>query len=401
MASFVRQLNMYGFHKMAHADAGLPRDREESVEFRHPHFQCGQLHLLDRIKRKVSISRGGEEGRMKQQQEFSQILLDIRQVQCCQEVADSKLLAIKRENESLWNEVDSLRQKYQQQHKVIRKIIHFIASMAQSKGITGRKRKLPLMIDNSGLSHSHPKYSRPITMDSSQETSVFHGIPLGSKTLGPFENGSVYPNGMVISDITDLLEQREADLCQGSSPGGSSPLHVSHRPLLTEAIVLEGLDSTPLSPLNPVDLCSALLDDCMPGGPEESASERAELTDALDAIDSSQPQVPSSPDASRPSLDLLRELFSPTSFLSSAYLDAEEDQLLKRCSESAEEDRGHSRPQKIKAEMVQYGAPQEGCEEEDILPTLLQLAQEVSNTGPCPGELTPGPAPPAPGLACS
>nr|XP_015207107.1 PREDICTED: uncharacterized protein LOC102695203 [Lepisosteus oculatus] len=190
-------------------------------------------------------------------------------------------------------------------------------------------------------------------------------------------------------------------ICLSSLCCADSPLHVSHRPLLTEAIVLEGLDSTPLSPLNPVDLCSALLDDCMPGGPEESASERAELTDALDAIDSSQPQVPSSPDASRPSLDLLRELFSPTSFLSSAYLDAEEEQLLKRCSESAEEDRGHSQPQKIKAEMVQYGAPQEGCEEEDILPTLLQLAQEVSNTGPCPGELTPGPAPPAPGLACS
>ncbi|MBN3297475.1 HSF2 protein, partial [Amia calva] len=140
MASFIRQLNMYGFHKVVHVEVGLPREAEESVEFQHRHFLQGQPQLLELIKRKVSLSRG-DEGRLKQQ-EFSQVLLDIRQAQCRQDVADSQLLALKRENESLWNEVDSLKQKHQQQHKIIRKIIHFIARMVQPKSIAGLKRKL-------------------------------------------------------------------------------------------------------------------------------------------------------------------------------------------------------------------------------------------------------------------
>ncbi|MGH0167727.1 UNVERIFIED_CONTAM: hypothetical protein FKN15_052557 [Acipenser sinensis] len=53
MASFVRQLNMYGFHKVVHVDMGLPREQEEVIEFQHPHFRCGETQLLGNIRRKA------------------------------------------------------------------------------------------------------------------------------------------------------------------------------------------------------------------------------------------------------------------------------------------------------------------------------------------------------------
>jgi hypothetical protein len=53
--SFVRQLNMYGFHKVPHPQQGvlLPEDGEEGVwEFTHPHFQRGRPELLLHVRRK-------------------------------------------------------------------------------------------------------------------------------------------------------------------------------------------------------------------------------------------------------------------------------------------------------------------------------------------------------------
>ncbi|XP_066570732.1 heat shock factor protein [Amia ocellicauda] len=409
MASFIRQLNMYGFHKVVHVEVGLPREAEESVEFQHRHFLQGQPQLLELIKRKVSLSRG-DEGRLKQQ-EFSQVLLDIRQAQCRQDVADSQLLALKRENESLWNEVDSLKQKHQQQHKIIRKIIHFIARMVQPKSIAGLKRKLPLMID-SPMGHSHPKYSRPITMDPSQEASAVHGFPLGSSTLGPLDCG-----GLIISKVT---HQRASGLLQSPPLGHSSvdsPLQVSHRPLLTESLVRGTQPSIHPSTLTPADLyCS--LDDCTLTTPEEDTAERSELSDPLALIDSSLAQIRASlPDTSRLGLDLLRELFSLT-----PCPDTEGDPLKKHTG-PVEEDHGSLQSQRNRVEMVQYcgmlhdcqtevgvgvgvgvrgGAEvQGGWEEEDeeeegtdILPILLKLAQEVSDITYCTGDLPP--APPTP-----
>ncbi|CBQ72383.1 conserved hypothetical protein [Sporisorium reilianum SRZ2] len=52
--SFVRQLNMYGFHKVNHSYQGNPSDEVQVWEFRHPSFQRGEIALLNEIKRKSS-----------------------------------------------------------------------------------------------------------------------------------------------------------------------------------------------------------------------------------------------------------------------------------------------------------------------------------------------------------
>ncbi|PWN90805.1 winged helix DNA-binding domain-containing protein, partial [Acaromyces ingoldii] len=50
--SFVRQLNMYGFHKVNHTYQGTPDDEIQVWEFKHPSFRRGEIHLLNDIKRK-------------------------------------------------------------------------------------------------------------------------------------------------------------------------------------------------------------------------------------------------------------------------------------------------------------------------------------------------------------
>jgi len=59
MASFVRQLNMYGFHKVMSVESGGLKGDKDEIEFAHPYFIRGQDHLLDQIKRKVSVNTRG------------------------------------------------------------------------------------------------------------------------------------------------------------------------------------------------------------------------------------------------------------------------------------------------------------------------------------------------------
>lgn len=46
---------MYGFHKVMSVDSGGLKGDKEDIEFAHPYFLRGQEHLLDQIKRKVSV----------------------------------------------------------------------------------------------------------------------------------------------------------------------------------------------------------------------------------------------------------------------------------------------------------------------------------------------------------
>ena len=61
MASFIRQLNMYGFHKITSIDnGGLKFDKDE-IEFSHPYFQKGMPGFLEHIKRKIANPKQSEE----------------------------------------------------------------------------------------------------------------------------------------------------------------------------------------------------------------------------------------------------------------------------------------------------------------------------------------------------
>lgn len=66
-----------------------------------------------------------------------QILAEVRGMKGKQESVDSRLNTMKQENEALWREVASLRQKHMKQQQIVNKLIQFLISIVQPNGRTG------------------------------------------------------------------------------------------------------------------------------------------------------------------------------------------------------------------------------------------------------------------------
>ncbi|XP_012386860.1 heat shock factor protein 1 isoform X1 [Orcinus orca] len=254
MASFVRQLNMYGFRKVVHIEqGGLVKPERDDTEFQHPCFLRGQEQLLENIKRKVTsaisvtaplgtqVSTLRSEDIKIHQDSVTKLLTDVQLMKGKQESMDSKLLAMKHENEALWREVASLRQKHAQQQKVVNKLIQFLISLVQSNRILGVKRKIPLMLNDSSSAHSMPKYGRQFSLER------IHGPGPYSAPSPAYSGSSLYPpdavasSGPIISDITELAP---------GSPLASAGGSVAERPLSSSPLVRvkEEPPSPPRSP---------------------------------------------------------------------------------------------------------------------------------------------------------
>ncbi|XP_067240388.1 heat shock factor protein 2 [Chanodichthys erythropterus] len=190
MASFVRQLNMYGFRKVMHIDAGIVKqERDGPVEFQHPYFKHGQDDLLENIKRKVSTARP-EEGKIRQE-DLSKILTSVQNVHEQQENMDARLATLKRENEALWTELSDLRQKHAQQQQVIKELVQFIFTLAQNNRLLNLKRKRPLALNSNGKKSKfiHQFFEEP--MDHSKST------------VNGLKNNSDISDDVIICDVTD------------------------------------------------------------------------------------------------------------------------------------------------------------------------------------------------------
>ncbi|CAK9832257.1 Heat shock factor protein [Anthophora retusa] len=157
MASFVRQLNMYGFHKKVSVElGGLKCDRDE-MEFAHQFFCKGHPYLVEHIKRKIASSKGQDPTLAPIKPELmNKMLSEVRSMRGRQEHLDSKLGAMKRENEALWRELAMLRQKHLKQQQIVNKLIHFLVTLVQPSRSGGLsvKRRYPLMIDDSNRQRS-------------------------------------------------------------------------------------------------------------------------------------------------------------------------------------------------------------------------------------------------------
>ncbi|XP_063703242.1 heat shock factor protein isoform X2 [Culicoides brevitarsis] len=150
MASFIRQLNMYGFHKITSIDnGGLRFDRDE-MEFSHPCFQKGHAMLLEHIKRKIAHPKVAESKEVVKIEAVNKMLGEVKTMRGRQDALDSRFSSMKQENEALWREVAMLRQKHINQQKVVNKIIQFLVNMMHSRGGLGAmgKHRTQLMIND-------------------------------------------------------------------------------------------------------------------------------------------------------------------------------------------------------------------------------------------------------------
>lgn len=161
MASFIRQLNMYGFHKITSIEnGGLKFDKDE-MEFSHPCFQKEQAYLLEHIKRKIANPKQppapytGEEKATIKSETVNKVMSDMKVMRTRQETLDSRFSAMKQENEALWREIAVLRQKHLKQQQIVNKLIQFLVTLVQpSRGggginsMSGVKRRFQLMIND-------------------------------------------------------------------------------------------------------------------------------------------------------------------------------------------------------------------------------------------------------------
>ncbi|XP_007646424.1 heat shock factor protein 1 isoform X3 [Cricetulus griseus] len=243
MASFVRQLNMYGFRKVVHIEqGGLVKPERDDTEFQHPCFLRGQEQLLENIKRKVtSVSTLKSEDIKIRQDSVTRLLTDVQLMKGKQECMDSKLLAMKHENEALWREVASLRQKHAQQQKVVNKLIQFLISLVQSNRILGVKRKIPLMLSDSSSAHSVPKYGRQYSLEHVHGPGPYSAPSPAYSSSSLYTSDAVTSSGPIISDITELTPTTPL-----ASPGRS----IDERPLSSSTLirVKEEPPSPPRSP---------------------------------------------------------------------------------------------------------------------------------------------------------
>uniref|UniRef100_A0A8B9FF80 HSF-type DNA-binding domain-containing protein n=1 Tax=Amazona collaria TaxID=241587 RepID=A0A8B9FF80_9PSIT len=210
MASFVRQLNMYGFRKVVHVDSGIVKlERDGPVEFQHPYFKQGREDLLEHIKRKVSSSRP-EENKIRQE-DLSKIISNAQKVQIKQETIESQLSALKRENESLWREVAELRAKHLQQQQVIRKIVQFIVTLVQNNQLVSLKRKRPLLLNTNG-----PTKSNVFQQIVKEPADSNHHVPL-NRNEGLKQREQI-SDDIIIYDVTEDVGDEENPVGDEENP---------------------------------------------------------------------------------------------------------------------------------------------------------------------------------------
>ncbi|XP_040821133.1 heat shock factor protein 2 isoform X4 [Ochotona curzoniae] len=313
MASFVRQLNMYGFRKVVHIDSGIVKqERDGPVEFQHPYFKQGQDDLLENIKRKVSSSKP-EENKIRQE-DLTKIISSAQKVQIKQETIESRLSELKSENESLWKEVSELRAKHAQQQQVIRKIVQFIVTLVQNNQLVSLKRKRPLLLNTNGapkknlfqhivkestdnhhhkVPHSRTEGLKPrerisddiiiydVTDDNADEESIPVIPETNEDVISDSSSCSQYPDIVIVEDDN---EDEYAPVIQSGEPSEQARESVSsgsdgNSPLMSSAVQLNG--SSSLTTEDPVTMMDSILNDNI------NLLGKVELLDYLDSIDCS------------------------------------------------------------------------------------------------------------------
>ncbi|XP_016069070.1 PREDICTED: heat shock factor protein 4 [Miniopterus natalensis] len=212
MASFVRQLNMYGFRKVASVEqGGLLRPERDRVEFQHPSFVRGREQLLERVRRKVPALRS-DDSRWRPE-DMGRLLGEVQALRGVQESSEARL-----QNEILWREVVTLRQSHGQQHRVIGKLIQCLFGPLQAgSSSAGAKRKLPLMMDEENSCPTPTKFSACTLPGALLQDPYFTQAPLPETTVGL--SSPHRARGPIISDILEDSPSPEGARLSPSSSG--------------------------------------------------------------------------------------------------------------------------------------------------------------------------------------
>lgn len=148
-ASFVRQLNMYGWHKVQDVKSGsIQNSSDDKWQFENEFFIRGREDLLQHIVRQRPANQGrinapnepgstsnanGEmhlsEYHLGENVNFAALLNELEQVKYSQLAISKDLLRINKDNELLWKENMLARERHRTQQQALEKILRFLASL--------------------------------------------------------------------------------------------------------------------------------------------------------------------------------------------------------------------------------------------------------------------------------
>jgi heat shock transcription factor len=169
-SSFVRQLNMYGFHKIPHLQQGVLRSDSDTEywNFTHPNFRRDQPDLLCLIQRKKQSAALAQDGAIDirdpntsapsnapaitnaprspspaislthgQLLDMHSIIQGITAIKRHQTTISSELTELKQSNQYLYSESRVVRTKLQNQQELIDRILKFLAGVFGSSHSSG------------------------------------------------------------------------------------------------------------------------------------------------------------------------------------------------------------------------------------------------------------------------
>ena len=152
-SSFVRQLNMYGWHKVQDITSGAMQSGDEIRQFKSPYFIRGKEDLLDNIVRNKS-SKGSDD---EDEGDVGRILDELDVIKTSQMEIASDLNRIRSDNQMLWRECYESRERHKKHAETFERIMRFLATFYnQSKfvsdGATPSQKHQRLLLPNLNLS---------------------------------------------------------------------------------------------------------------------------------------------------------------------------------------------------------------------------------------------------------
>lgn len=233
-SSFVRQLNMYGFHKVPQPQQGSLLATQSVTEaesplvlweFTNENFIRGHPELLPMVRRRVKEedeALGGSSLPSTPPATLHSLQQNILTMMQQQEAIKADLEAVHRDSRLLWNESVASRERHQQQQQLIDRILQFLATVfASSNALSGsmnvpsRANELnaaPVSGGASPLTGNSSKRQRLLLEDNPEfRKSVLDLINYSHSSQLPHPSAHVSSPAIVPLD-TSILRDRVVDL---------------------------------------------------------------------------------------------------------------------------------------------------------------------------------------------
>jgi len=245
-ASFVRQLNLYGFHKTS--------QESDVCEFSHPMFRQGNEHVFADIRRKVPAGSGTEKEQHRAKSEVDKLMAEINILKGKHQSFEEALHQKEAEKQLIYSEMMQSKQRQEVLEQRMSKMVNVLVRACHSIGITpmdgGAEGVLPIMdgqqfkrrrmmVDNKPANPSvmMPRGSLEETQDEwldsliegiqsgkMQQKAVAKAVAGNQKQLLLHNGASYEPRLGADVDGSRLIEEPHEDrLEQLTSPGPLSP----------------------------------------------------------------------------------------------------------------------------------------------------------------------------------